>query len=1509
MTKIVLFTSTALTKALEGGQRWITIRPHGPDSKGQPVLIQPQPDGSAKVIGGAGGSLNHLRLNGIKSDSEYASTLRDRARERRDADKARRDRDKQNGVYEAKAKAHERVTEQRRRAQRDFVSGVAKAMGWDESAVKFDEDSVSHLSEPAAAKVRQEHEKTLLRRAQAAVKLNRERLVVDAQARAEANIGEVPLDADSPDQLSVQDLDPARGPTAGLGYSTDYKERAEAQGATAEEIKEEAQQYRPEMSEAQRQAAIKRGELSSMVGNEMKALRDGNDMDKLAPKLVDAKAALELMKMDKKRKLAEQQARDARRDIDKSTEEPKAYVIEVDDAKVDAKVASDIANDLRTISTRSFLSEVAKVADDPQQALGRHIGSGAFNSINSLALAAGGAGLVDRSVVDVLGVAGAAEVLARRLHKDLTPGELADVTEGMTDFHLNHYMETSREAIAQARELQKQAQEIELSEAMNGGDLAAMSEINQRRADALNESQKVLGTALGEMEANAALVYALGRGATDKSFDVSLGRVPVESAIQQVRAIGLQRGDYTLETADGNRILKITPEGMNRLAAPVNRADLEQVKRNMDIVSGRFDEDNWLPNGISDRPDLDLKPQPGVAPSFAVPFKMGDDMDADLREYIGSRAADGDAAADIVSDLQSAEFIEKVGWGRAEAYRDALNRVAPLMDDGGKLRPAEALSSEFEGMADSFVADRGLSRSPMHRQSFAVDDVANEALHRALADEPTGVAAYKQVGDLTPQDQKALRDHFFSKIAKPSPEAQTMRDQLHDMRGQEPEREVEDMFGDKGVNPDWSDWKARTDSLSQKINDMSINWPKYVETMGGAERAYRAIQDTVKSQVSRKFADAYNTLNPGKALKVGRTVISDNLNHLDAVDPKARDARREKERAMTDTLRNRVGGKYASGSVRDKLDSAREQEAGESAAQMSFFADEPAPAEDKPLGADERWTIGHEAERQIAGMMPVVGKNFKPGQPVKMFRPEMSGGKNAPRQRAIKMLEANKKVVLSFGVGSGKTLIGIGGFTHLHSKGAVKRGLFLAPSIAQGNFGADALRFVEPGKYQWHCEPGASRDKRIAAYKDPAHHFCVMTHQSFRDDMLHLGAKQAGVPEEEMASRLGEMSRGERQDWLRGVMRGEGIAFDYLNVDEGHDTLNRRGKTNSTLANVVDAMGDNASHYVSASADPIKNDVSEAFSLLQKMDPARYTDENAFMRKYGVDTMAAKDGLRRELARFQYPSKIDPDITAAKSERSVKLSDGQKAALGELDKHMAAMRIARMQGKVDVAAAKAMSPQSFEGVPGDQHEAIAKDLQSNIGILKTTATRALLDGAPDSAKIDAVMEEARARPGKQGIVFAHSLKAVENIRKRLEAEGVAVEIITGKDTAKDKAGKVSRFNPATGKSDISVMVCSDAGAVGANLQSGQWLVQYDTPDTAKTHAQRAGRINRVGQKQNVDLIDLVSDHPDEKRARDRLAKKYALRDMMTTPMESLDDTGVAYYLRRRQVESEQGSLF
>lgn len=1491
----------ALEKAIEAGERWITVHPNGDGGKGVPLLIKEHPDGTASVIGGAGGKMNHMKLRGVKSKEDYKSALRDKHAERKEADRLQVASDKESGVHDEKQARKKEIAGQVKSKVEQLVRDAQQLLGWSDEDTQFDESAHADLSPEALQKAKKEHGAQLLKRVNQSVKSNRDWLVNDAEARMQAGLGEIPASTDSPDALSVADLDPMPEVSgAKLGFDPKYAERSDVSKDEAADEGAALVGAETLASGADDAAKAKAADTRAAISQELAKFKLSNPESNLpdAKVLDDAVKAAALLRIDKQIRMLKKQGRSALKELGGASEvESKAAIIDVSDADLDDATRKQMEDDVRTAGARTFLKTVDGFGGD--SALTGHINTGAFNAINAVAVHLGGDALIDRSVVDVLGVDGAVQVLARRLRSSLG-NDAEKVAQAVEDFHLDNSGHLQATSVAQAQALHDAAAAIEIGEAETGSDLVQAQAANHKRREAIAAAQKVLGQACGEMQAGASLAMAM-RGGKD-TLEVSLGKTSPEQAVLQLRAIGLKPGDYHLDSIGDNLVSTITAEGMDRLSKPFDEAGMAQIKRNLDIMDGSMDEDGWLPDGVAKRPDLCMHVEPGVAERLSKPFAPapGGDLHQSLRDYIGGRMADGDAMVDILADVQSSDFFQKAG--DHEGYRAALNALAPLKGDDGKMRPVESLRGAWEAMADKYVSTQyGADRAPIHAQSFDVDQTSVDALHRALAQTPEGVAAFKPVGELSAKERSGLRNWWYANVAKEDEGAAATRTELEAHEAQEPEQETEDMFGDTTTNPEWASWKSHRDDMAGKVKASSLDWPGYVKSLGSPAAAIETVQDLVRSHVSQRFALAHNTLKTGSPLKIGKTTIRNNLNHLDAVDPSSRQQREEKERAVLDSLRERVGGKYSSGSVKDKIDAAKQEKAAFDQSQMGFFSSEeiPADANHVMMGVDERFTVGHSAERKIAGMMSVVGKNFKPGQPTKLFSPSMSGGKNVARQRLIKLLEANKRVVAAFGTGSGKSLLQLAGFSHLHSAGKVKKGVILCPSIVQGQMGGEALRFLEPGKYKWHADPGASREERLAAYRDPGTHFVVATHQSFRDDMIHLGASHAGIEEDEMAARLQSMSSADRKAWGKSVMQAEGFNLDYMSTDESQYTLNRAGKENSNLSNVVDGFADNADYYMPSSGDPAKNDASEVFDLLAKMDRARYSDRDAFMRKYGVDTVGAKAALKREMARYVYSSKIDPDVKAHRNKVALPLNESQNVSLSRINKDVAAVKIARAHGSVALDALKRLSPASFANAPQETHSVVADELVKNVGQIKNAAVHRVIHNNPEGASIDYASQHAHERRGKPGVIFAHNLEMVEHLRKRLEEEGHRVVTITGGDSSTDKDKKRRVFQPESGEPGADIMIASDAGATGMNLQRGNWLLQMDTPDTAMTHGQRNGRIFRTGQKSDVELTDIEPVHPSVQKAVSRLKRKYGLRELLTSPMEGLDDTGVAWHLKQK----------
>lgn len=1503
-----------LIKAAPAGARWITVHPNGPGSQGQPLLVQESKHGSGvfHVIGGAGGKLNYLKLRNVRDPGEYHQEAAERRKIRQAHRAAERKqiakREKESGTRGEKQRQRVAVDDERRAAEHGFIAETAKAMGWKDHV--FDPAAHPNLSEAALHAAARKHHREWLKRANEAVDKHEQVLLQDADARARA-LGHDPLEPDAePLDLSDIGLQPTR--KAQLGASTNFHKESAKRGADTAEIQAEAEASAPEPTPG----TVKRRITGEAIAEELKGFRSGAEDAPDRPPgdepALDTNTILNLARAQKQAKVARKRAAEIKRRIDTDEETRGAYHLSVSDVGMD-EVREDLLNDLRTASTRAFLGEIGTRHADPDKTLGAAMTEGAYGSINALAVTVAGAGLMDRMVVDTLGIAPSAQILARKLKSQLSTDELADLQDAMGEYHADHYLKATESALKKAREAEAAANAIDIDEAATGADLQTLKALNDRRAQAADEAGRILGRTLGEMEANAALVAAL-RGSDPDRLSLPIGGISREDAVTRARAIGLEPGDYRVHTVGREQYLEIGAAGMDRLTTPVKREDLDRYRESRAILTGERDELGWLPAGIADRPDLGMDGlQPGVAPKLAEPFAPGEDLPRSIRDYIGGRTADGDAPADILADLHSQALSDQSG--DSAAYWKALDETVPRHGDDGKPILADAHRERFEAMADAFVHDRyGAARQPLHRQRVEANGPTIDALHRTLAEIPEGAAAYKPVGDLTLQDRRGLRQWFARNVAAKDERGRELAGELKAIEDREPPKTAPLLFGADGPNPDWHRWKTERDGKADELNASGLTWARYAQGMGGSTAAITAVQDLVRSEVSRVFAEHHNMLNRGARLKIGRQSIRGGLDHLDMIDPQARAERQRQRAKLADSLQERDRGKYASGSVSDKLSQAAEHRRAAEQSQVDMFGfaapdtDEPP---DVPLKGDQRYSLGHAAERQIAGLMQHVGRNFKPGDQVKLWHPSMNG-KHVLGQRAIKYIEANKRVALGLGVGTGKTLVGLGAFTDLHNQGKAKKGLFVVPSSVQGQFHGEALRYLDPSKgYNWHAKPGASRDERLAAMRDPENHFSVVTHQSLRDDLLHLGAESAGIEPAAMAEKLAGMSVAERKAWAEKVMDEAGIKPDFVMLDEAHGSLNRKGKDNSALANVLDAVGHNAEYHVLASADPVKNDASEVHSLLQKLDPERYADRDRFLRRYGGDTPAKRDALRREMTPYLMTGHATPDVKVSRTERSVALNEGQRKAVDEIGKHLAAARMGRIKGKPDVGAIKALSPASFEGVPEAQHGKVAARLQRSLGVLRESAMRSAIDDRGKSAKLEDVSKLAAERKGKPGVIFAHSLDVARDLHDRLTKEGHRVGLLTGAQSGKERDAVRQGFQPEAGDPKHDILVMSDAGAVGINAQRGQWLVQYDVPQTAMVHAQRQGRINRIGQKNDVELIDLVADHPHEHRARERLRDKYALRETLTDPIAGLDDTGVAAYLARRQAarEAGQGGLF
>jgi superfamily II DNA or RNA helicase len=138
--------------------------------------------------------------------------------------------------------------------------------------------------------------------------------------------------------------------------------------------------------------------------------------------------------------------------------------------------------------------------------------------------------------------------------------------------------------------------------------------------------------------------------------------------------------------------------------------------------------------------------------------------------------------------------------------------------------------------------------------------------------------------------------------------------------------------------------------------------------------------------------------------------------------------------------------------------------------------------------------------------------------------------------------------------------------------------------------------------------------------------------------------------------------------------------------------------------------------------------------------------------------------------------------------------------------------------------------------------------------------KALVKALPMSAKLQGVatlVDQLRRENPKNWrmVVFTQRRETQTTIQAFLESQGIAVGIING-DTTQSNHATISHFKAQPPK--IRVIVSTEAGSEGVNLQAANVLVNYDLPWNPMIVEQRVGRVQRLGSEHAHVLVYSVT---------------------------------------------------
>ena len=129
-------------------------------------------------------------------------------------------------------------------------------------------------------------------------------------------------------------------------------------------------------------------------------------------------------------------------------------------------------------------------------------------------------------------------------------------------------------------------------------------------------------------------------------------------------------------------------------------------------------------------------------------------------------------------------------------------------------------------------------------------------------------------------------------------------------------------------------------------------------------------------------------------------------------------------------------------------------------------------------------------------------------------------------------------------------------------------------------------------------------------------------------------------------------------------------------------------------------------------------------------------------------------------------------------------------------------------------------------------------------------------------------------PGKF-LIFTEYRQTLETIVRQLQVWGVQAIGFHGGLSIEQKEATVTAF-----KQNMRVMVSTESGAEGRNLQFCHQLINYDLPWNPMRVEQRIGRLHRLGQEHDVAIFNLSCNETIEAHLIELLARKIRMFELV-----------------------------
>ncbi|MFZ1755462.1 MAG: SNF2-related protein [Caldilineaceae bacterium] len=362
---------------------------------------------------------------------------------------------------------------------------------------------------------------------------------------------------------------------------------------------------------------------------------------------------------------------------------------------------------------------------------------------------------------------------------------------------------------------------------------------------------------------------------------------------------------------------------------------------------------------------------------------------------------------------------------------------------------------------------------------------------------------------------------------------------------------------------------------------------------------------------------------------------------------------------------------------------------------------------------------------------------------------------------------------------------------------------------------------------------------------------------------------------------LMSLDRAKMKKYSQAILQRE---FDLLIVDEAHKLKNR-----STLAwKFVNQI--RKRYVLMLTATPVQNDLMELYSLITILSPGQLGTVRGFRRHFleQADPRQPKNAtaLRRLLSDVMIRNRRSSvDVTFPRrraaiyhlslSEQEWQLYTGvtdyirRRFRDPESDKHL---RLTLITLQKELCSSPQAVAHTLAKMADDRSYSDPVRAELN-GFL------ALAQSIDTGRKLHAVRDILEKFPGKF-LIFTEYRQTLETILARLAEWGISAEGFHGGLNIRQKEAAIDRFRAGDSVDGVRVLVSTESGAEGRNLQFCHQLINYDLPWNPMRVEQRIGRLHRLGQESDVTIFNLSCHETIEAHIVDLLARKIRMFEMV-----------------------------